>query len=130
MPQVTVERRKTRSSDPHEALRLQLVTVCQSAGIGAAVLASEEGLPIAQVGDAALCDELAAIVPFVAEQRSMPPHTSLGAGALHVRPIRFDGHALYLAACSDAPEVDATPEQLEHFLLHAGEAVARILRAA
>jgi hypothetical protein len=130
MPSRAEERRVTRSQDPHEALRLQLVSVCESTGACALVLASAEGLSIAHAGDDALCDELAAIVPFVAEQRAVPPDTALGAGELHVRPLRFEGHALYLAVSRDGASVAGASSELERSLASAGEAVTRILRAA
>ncbi len=63
---VSFERRKTRSNDRTEAVRLYLEANAARAGVRAAVLSDEDGLLIGGIGDVDL-DVLAAVGPvFVA----------------------------------------------------------------
>jgi hypothetical protein len=130
MAMPSLERRQSRSDDLQEALHLQLASVCRRAGSRVAVLAGEDGLAIAHAGDSDLCEELAAVLPLVAQRRGIPPEVLTGAGALHVHPLRYAGQRLYLATCSENDVVEVPSSAIDGFLAAAGEGVARILGAA
>lgn len=96
---VSFERRKTRSNNRLEAVRLYLEANAERAGVRAAVLSDEDGLLIGGVGDVDL-DVLAAIGPvFVAgtplrpamEERidSVVKNHDLYASAITVGPNRL-----------------------------------------
>jgi hypothetical protein len=130
MAMTSLERRQSRSDDLQQALHLQLASVCRRAGSRVAVLAGEDGLAIAHAGDSELCEEVAAVLPLVAQRRGLPPQVLLGAGALHVHPLRYAGQRLYLATCSEDEAVDLHAGAIAGFLAAAGEGVARILGTA
>lgn len=61
------ERRKNRSDRADQALFFQLQHVCVEQQLDALVLATEEGLPVAHSGEDELCEELAALAPFLSD---------------------------------------------------------------
>jgi hypothetical protein len=65
MRTVPRERRTRRSGKADEALLFQLDHVRCEAGLDAIVLATAEGLPVAHSGEDELCEELAALAPFM-----------------------------------------------------------------
>ena len=65
MRTVPRERRTRRSGKADEALLFQLDHVRSEAGLDAIVLATAEGLPVAHSGEDELCEELAALAPFM-----------------------------------------------------------------
>ena len=62
------ERRTRRSLRADQALAFQLEQVRDEAGLDALVLATEEGLPVAHSGEDELCEEIAALAPFLSGQ--------------------------------------------------------------
>jgi hypothetical protein len=123
----TADRRRARSSDPQQALSLQLSHVRDEAQLDALVLASPEGLPIAHAGDADLCCELAALAPLLSRGQSAA-NADIQQALLFVRAVNVDGEALYLASCGD--DVHAlTPAAVDRWLLEATVGVRRILDA-
>lgn len=61
------ERRTHRSERADQALFFQLDRVRNAEQLDALVLATEEGLPVAHSGEDELCEELAALAPFLSD---------------------------------------------------------------
>lgn len=118
------ERRQARSSDPQQALSLQLSHVRDEAQLDALVLASADGLPIAHAGDDELCWELAAVAPLLSSGQA----PAIEQGLVFVRAVNVDGEALYLASCGDDLQ-SLTPAGVDRWLLEATAGVRRILDA-
>jgi hypothetical protein len=136
------DRRRARSSDPQEALSLQLSYVRSEAGLDALVLASHDGLTIAHAGDLDLCSELAALAPILSNGMSSgdlsngissgdagASATDIQQGLLFVREVYFEGTALYLASCGDNVS-DNAPAEVDRWLIEATVGVTRILSDA
>jgi hypothetical protein len=130
------DRRRVRSSDPHEALALQLSYVRSEAGLHALVLASHDGLAIASAGDHDLCSELAAVAPLLsssslgfAQGGDAASAADIQQGLLFVREVVFEGTALYLASCGD-DVYESAPAEVDRWLMEATLGVTRILAAA
>lgn len=121
------DRRRVRSSDPHEALALQLSYVCSEAGLDALVLASHDGLAIASAGDETLCSELAAVAPLLSTGDAASA-ADIQQGLLFVREVVFEGTALYLASCGD-DVYESAPAVVDRWLMEATVGVTRILAA-
>ena len=103
-----VERRLRRSDQPVVALRYQLEHTRQRGRLEAVVLASEEGLPVACAGDAAICAELAAVAPWLSRSVfSMPQLPLLRGAELACRSIRVHGQNLYLVTAGGSVARDA-----------------------
>jgi hypothetical protein len=129
-----VDRRRARSSDPQEALSLQLSYVRSEAGLDALVLASHDGLTIAHAGDLDLCLELAALAPILSNGISCggdagASATDIQQGLLFVREVYFEGTALYLASCGDNVN-ESAPAEVDRWLIEATVGVTRILSDA
>ena len=136
------DRRHERSSDPQEALSLQLSYVRSEAGLDALVLASHDGLAIAHAGDLDLCSELAALAPILSNGISCGALSNgsssygdasataadIQQGLLFVREVVFEGTALYLASCGDNVS-ESAPAEVDRWLLEATVGVTRILAA-
>jgi hypothetical protein len=124
------ERRRTRSSNPKQALELQLSYVRKEAHLDALVLAGPEGLPIAHAGDADLCTELAALAPLLQSSGLTQPSdaAAIQQGLLFVRTVNFEGESLYLASCGDNVQKHS-PDAVDRWLLEATAGVRRILAA-
>lgn len=114
------DRRTRRSHEPQRALALQLDRVRDEARLDALVLATEEGLAIAQSGEPELCEELAALAPFM-ESGELP---SVAAPTACVHTLRLAGEPLYLVSYSQD-----SLAQAEHWLEHASRGIVRILAA-
>jgi len=121
------DRRRARSSDPHEALALQLSYVRSEANLNALVLASHDGLPIAGAGDQQLCSQLAAVAPLLSGGDAASA-ADIRHGLLFVREVYFEGTPLYLASCGD-DVYDSAPAEVDRWLIEATEGVTRILAA-
>jgi hypothetical protein len=121
------DRRRVRSSDPHEALALQLSYVRSEAGLDALVLASHDGLAIASAGDHDLCSELAAVAPLLSTGDAASA-ADIQQGLLFVREVLFEGTALYLASCGD-DVYESAPALVDRWLMEATVGVTRILAA-
>jgi hypothetical protein len=124
------DRRLVRSSDPQEALSLQLSYVRSEAGLDALVLATHDGLTIAHAGDVDLCSELAALAPLLSRGAASASASAadIQQGLLFVRAVNFEGTALYLASCGDNVH-DNAPAEVDRWLIEATEGVTRILAA-
>ncbi|HEX6240734.1 MAG TPA: hypothetical protein VFZ61_07570 [Polyangiales bacterium] len=120
------DRRRIRSSDPQQALSLQLSHVRDEAQLDALVLASPEGLPIAHAGDLDLCSELAALAPLLSTGQAA--NADIQQGLLFVRAVNVDGEPLYLASCGDDLQA-LSPAAVDRWLLEATAGVRRILAA-
>lgn len=121
------DRRRDRSSDPHEALSLQLSHVRSEAGLDALVLASHDGLAIAHAGDVDLCSELAALAPLLSRGVATSA-ADIQQELLCVRSVTFEGTSLYLASCGDSVS-EIAPAEMDRWLVEATEGVTRILAA-
>ena len=99
------ERRTNRSSDPLVALSRLLEATRRRTGASTLALADETGICIAGAGEAALCEELAALGPLSLEGRPMndtiPCRLDVVERTMLVRRLRIDGIEVFL--CADAP---------------------------
>jgi len=121
----TTDRRNVRSSDPHEALSLQLSNVLGAAGLSALVLASHDGLAIASAGDRDLCSELAAVAPLLSTGDAASA-ADIRQALLFVREVKFEGMPLYLASCGE-DVYESAPAVVDRLLMEATVGVTRIL---
>ncbi len=117
------ERRLRRSPDRAVALRYQLEACRDRARLEALVVTDDDGMIIAQAGNAGVCEELGAYAPL--HRRAplgmrLPP--LLRGGQVAVRPVGVDGQALFLAALGGGVARDAV-------LDHSRTSVKRILAA-
>lgn len=116
----TPDRRKQRSHDPLVALHYQLAQARSRDGLDAVVLADEAGIVVAGAGSWAVCEELAAYAPLLAEGAAPVSDRMLAfREALDVRPLA--GGAVFLCTRGSAPEES---------LVTTAQGVERILRAA
>lgn len=102
-----VERRARRSEHRDLALRYQLEHLRDQARLEALVLADDQGLPLAESGDSAVCAELAAIAPLMIRTLGMPMPPLLRGADVAVRTIRVHGQALHLASVGGTVARDA-----------------------
>lgn len=103
-----VERRRRRSEHANVALRYQLEHTREKGHLEALVLASDEGLPVAASGEAAVCAELAAVAPWLGRSVLAMPMSPLLRGAeVACRTIRVHGERLYLVAVGGTVARDA-----------------------
>ncbi len=117
------ERRHRRSHLSHLALRYQLEDVRASGGLEALVLADEAGMLVAAAGEAAVCEELAAVAPLMGRSpMGMPLPPLLRGAEVAVRPLSLNGQELYLASVGGGVARDA-------LLSHSMAGVQRILSA-
>lgn len=96
------DRRVQRATDAATALRHKLARARVEASLEAVVLASYEGLTLAQDGDPSLCEQLAALAPLL----SMGPwddslEVEFESTRISVRPFQVDGDPLFLAWSGD-----------------------------
>jgi hypothetical protein len=113
-----VERRTRRSERADQALYFQLEHVRGEAQLDALVLATEDGLPVAHSGEDELCEELAALAPFLSSERVSP----LEKRTTRVRAVTLE--ALPLLLVSYRRDAETHPEE---WLEHASRGIARIL---
>ena len=115
------ERRVRRSSHRDLALGFQLAHVRDHARLEALVLADDQGLPLSNAGDPAVCRELAAIAPLWAKSIMGIPLPPLLRGAeIAVRIVHVHNQPLYLASVGGGVARDA-------LLSHSLSGVQRIL---
>jgi len=95
------ERRHHRSAEPLEALELQLAATAERAACSAIVLTGRDGLALAEVGDDAAAEEIAALAPTLARDGRMwhgAVDTGAGRRLVTVSPLRGALGTLYLCA--------------------------------
>jgi hypothetical protein len=139
MRTVPRERRTRRSGKADEALLFQLDHVRSEAGLDAIVLATAEGLPVAHSGEDELCEELAALAPFMhvdadpggiaarGKKRARATHGSEYADKARrtrVRSMTFTDVPLLLVSYRRD-----SPVENDGWLEHASKGIARILSA-
>ena len=118
-----VERRTTRSENPHKALCHQLEHTRIRGGLQAMVLAMRNGLLVASAGDHQVCEELGAVAPLMCRSVfSMAMPERLHDGEIVVRSLRLNGEDLYIAGLGGGMARDA-------LLRHSMHGVERILQA-
>ncbi|MCK9462358.1 MAG: hypothetical protein M0R80_22260 [Proteobacteria bacterium] len=118
------ERRLRRSDDTLEALALQLEATAERAACTALVLTQRDGLPLAEVGEDAAAEEIAAFAPTLVRNGRLwhgAIPTTAGERLVTVAPLPTGDGTLYLCAvgglvCVLGPE-----------LALGGRGVARIL---
>lgn len=102
-----VERRARRSEQRDVALRFQIEHARDQARLEALVLADEDGIVVAESGDRAVCEELAAIAPLLGRTLGMPMPPLLRGAEIAVRSVRVHGRPLYLASIGGTVARDA-----------------------
>jgi hypothetical protein len=118
------KRRDTRSDRVHEALKLQLMASARRAGFSSLVLADDQGLVVASIGNKAVSEHLAAISPGLASGMKTwhgKVLTNRGRVRLSVAPLRFEDSLLYLAA------TEGTASDISRELFTSGRGALRIL---
>jgi hypothetical protein len=124
----TDERRRKRSDDPLIALHYQLAHTRRESCLEAIVVADGSGVVVAAAGAWAMCEELAAYAPLLAQGQWTEPgldDTSRVAALrteVDVQPVDVDGQIVLL--CSRGGRRGAAA------LDRAAEGVARILHVA
>jgi hypothetical protein len=119
------DRRRRRSDDPLIALHYQLSHARHDGALDAIVLADTSGVVVAGAGAWAVCEELAAYAPLMAQGVAFSDSTSRMAALapeVDVVPMSVDGMDVYLCARSARERSTA--------LARAAQGVSRILRAA
>lgn len=115
------DRRKNRSENPSEALRLQLEHVMTQGGLEATALSDKDGLLLAGAGEQGVCEELGAVAPVISAAPfgvSMPP--LLSGGEVAVRSATPHGNGLFVSVLGGGVARDA-------LLDHLARGVSRIL---
>jgi hypothetical protein len=123
------DRRRQRSQDPLVALHYQLARARQEGSLDAIVVAEESGVVVAGAGAWAVCEELAAYAPILAQRGWREP--GLGRASrvfeiepqVDVRPVDIEGHTVLLCARG------STRSAAAQAMTKAAEGVARILAA-
>jgi len=122
------DRRRTRSEDPLVALHYQLAHARQEGRLEAIVVADDAGVVVAGAGSWAICEELAAYAPLLAQGVWHEPgmgRTSRVAELrteVDVQPVTFEGQTVLLCARGGMMRAMA--------MERAAEGVARILTRA
>jgi len=117
------DRRQHRSEDPLVALHYHLASARARGNLDAMVLADGSGIVVAGAGSWAMCEEIAAYAPLLAERDPAPVSARIEAlrDAVMVQPLAYSSGPVFLCARGGADE-DA--------LKNTAEGVVRILRAA
>jgi hypothetical protein len=106
----------------------QLERVRNEAGLDALVLATAEGLPVAHSGEDELCEELAALAPFMHENKAKaaPGESEHGnsSRSTRVRAMAFSDVPLLLVSYRRD-----SPVENDGWLEHASRGITRILSA-
>ena len=121
------ERRRNRSSDPLVALHYQLSQTRQEGSLDAIVVADDWGVVVAGAGSWALCEELAAYAPLLAQDVGSeglrnPPRFTEMRDQVEVHAVAVEGQRVLLCARGGRGRSAA--------LDRAASGVARILKAA
>ena len=125
---ISEERRRQRSADPLVALHYQLAQARHEGRFEALVLADDAGVVVAGSGAWAVCEELAAYAPLLAQGVWTEPGTSSTSRVAELRtqvdvqPVSIDGSTVLLCARGSAAATGA--------MSRAAEGVARILKTA
>ncbi len=147
---VPEDRRRKRSRDPLVALHYQLAQARHEASLDAIVVADDAGLVVAGAGAWAVCEELAAYAPLLAQGVRNEPGlagssriaelSSLGGGALgakvDVQEVEVDGQTVLLCARAGsagaalAARSEARASARRDAMQRAAQGIARILKAA
>jgi hypothetical protein len=126
MPQKESERRKRRSQDTLEALRLQLDACRQDAELEAMVLGDEDGLCLACAGDPS-CQEVAARMALVHRKIENFEGTVVAPErAWNLRMRRFRAAGSWLVLCAVGGGGEPRGREIQRSIL----GVTRILAAA
>lgn len=112
------ERRTNRSERADQALFFQLQRVRDEEQLDALVLATEEGLPVAHSGEDELCEELAALAPFLSDD-GVPTHEKR---TTRVRTLTLDALPLLLVSYRRDAELGS-----DGWFEHASRGIERIL---
>ena len=117
------ERRQQRSDDPLVALHYQLTCARTRENLDAVVLADGSGIVVAGAGSWAVCEEIAAYAPLLAEKDPAPVSARIEAlrDAVLVQPLAYSSGPVFLCARGSVSEES---------LARTAEGVVRILRAA
>lgn len=99
------DRRRRRSDDPFVAMNYQLAHARHEGKVDAIVVADGSGVVVASAGAAAVCEELAAYAPLLAQGRWCEPGIA-GDGTtmselrteIDVQPVDVDGQTVLLCA--------------------------------
>lgn len=122
------DRRRTRSEDPIIALAYQLAHARQAGRLEAIVVADDAGIVVAGAGSWAVCEELAAYAPLLAQgvwhEPGMSPPTRMAElrAEVDVQPVAIEGQTVLLCARGGRMRANA--------MQRAAEGVARILTRA
>jgi hypothetical protein len=98
------DRRRKRSHDPLVALHYQLAQARQDARLEAIVVADDSGVVVAGAGAWAVCEELAAYAPLLAQGGWTEPGARQPSRAAELRaqvdvmPVEVDGQIVLLCA--------------------------------
>jgi hypothetical protein len=118
------ERRRNRSNEPTEALKLQLMASAMRAGFSSLALAEEHGLIVASAGEPSESEEVAALSPQFAggcELWHGTVATESGEKLLTIASVRSAAGPLFLTAVGGKRR-EIVPE-----LVRSGQGVCRIL---
>lgn len=94
-----LERRQRRSRVVPTALLYQLESAVKEGEMEALVLANDDGLLLASIGDDAVCEELGAYAPLLYQEGfglELPDH--LRDASIVVHPTRIDGQHVFVAS--------------------------------
>jgi hypothetical protein len=122
------DRRRTRSEDPLVALHYQLAHARQEGRLEAIVVADDAGVVVAGAGSWAVCEELAAYAPLLAQGVWHEPGMSRTSRVAELRtevdvqPVTIEGQTVLLCARGGWMRAMAMEK--------AAEGVARILTRA
>jgi len=104
---IVEERRRKRSEDPLVALHYQLSNARKEGRLDAIVVADDSGIVVAGVGSWAVCEELAAYAPLLAEGVWNEPGARPAGGTVRmtelrtevdVQPVQVEGQTVLLCA--------------------------------
>ena len=112
------ERRTNRSERADQALFFQLQRVRDEEQLDALVLATEEGLPVAHSGEDELCEELAALAPFLSDDDAPTQEKR----TTRVRTLTLDALPLLLVSYRRDAELGS-----DGWFEHASRGIERIL---
>jgi hypothetical protein len=126
---VQPERRRQRSQDPLVALHYQLARARLEGSLDAIVVADDAGVVVAGAGAWAVCEELAAYAPILAQTGWREPGLGRASRVMqieaqvNVRQVEVEGQTVLLCARGTTRAVTAQA------MNKAAEGVARILAA-